>query len=407
MAYIKIRRKNNMIGGNGDDANKFTETVYDAHDNCAVSESDEEVDYVLTKYGVDINNLFDDDSRKIIAKKCDMTKPSSSAKNKLRKQFENELPVKSSEVGTLVNVSSAFNRVIEDAGEESVEGNKIMNWLAKEFSGKDSVVNGLKMYIDNGYVHIVRKGWSACHTGISGIGEGDDVIKKEHVGELKFNKFQYGIPIQYGSLRKSILHNEFQNDFNKDIEQKEEAERILAQEYLVGLQPEPSYIMWVLKRLIECWYIDDVLQDNVRKIKLLINQYRAKGSEEFNQKHGILPIIVVYPRYGLKSAELVIKKILYYFWRHMTIGWKCSNITYFIKVNNLIYYTNGLIDLKMYHRKVLEYSKKSINNDTFNDTYTKLNKGKRVEYEPNVAEEIQPIESRDKVVCVEKKHGWF
>jgi hypothetical protein len=58
------------------------------------------------------------------------------------------------------------------------------------------------------------------------------------------------------------------------------------QEYLIALQPEPKYQIWVVKRLIMAWYADVDLQNNIRKIKILINQWRARSDQEFNKKNG-------------------------------------------------------------------------------------------------------------------------
>ena len=98
--------------------------------------------------------------------------------------------------------------------------------------------------------------------------------------------------------------------------------------------------------------------DFIRKIKILINKFRARNDVSYNKDHGILPMIVIYPKYGVINAQIVIKKLSYYFWKQVTIGWKCSQPTYFIQINNLLYYTNGAINIKMYYRKVLEKSKK-------------------------------------------------
>ncbi len=296
-------------------------------------------------------------------------------------------------VGYAIHKPYALNELISSKGIEMEEGGRVIEWLKGQFAGS-RVVKGLSMYVSGGYVHIVRRGWSLQMTKVKGLKEGDDVItealmKSEKGDEgLKHFKWQYGKPIDYEAIKYAVLHNDYQK--------RADAEMILAQEYLVALQPEPLYVMWTVKKLIECWYADEELMKNVRKVKVLINLYRGNGKEEYNKEHGVLPIIVVYPRYGIGSAEVVIKKLLYYFWKHKTVGWACSQVTYFIKVDNLVYYTNGLVDLKMYHRNVLASSNDSLKNDTFSDTYVMLNEGKRVEYVPlekgNIEEVVKGVE---------------
>ena len=54
-----------------------------------------------------------------------------------------------------------------------------------------------------------------------------------------------------------------------------------------------------------------------------------------------------------------------------------SNPTYFLKKNNLLYYTNGSIDLKMYIKESLGCSEK-ISNDSFTVDMSKLMKTQNV-----------------------------
>ena len=78
-----------------------------------------------------------------------------------------------------------------------------------------------------------------------------------------------------------------------DSKQRVEVEKILSQEYLLCMHPEPKYLMFALKRLIIAWYSDNLLTENIRKIKVLINQWRAKPDESFNNRYGIMPMIVI------------------------------------------------------------------------------------------------------------------
>jgi hypothetical protein len=152
------------------------------------------------------------------------------------------------------------------------------------------------------------------------------------------------------------------------VKEQQDAERIFSQEYLVSLQPEPQYQMWTLKRLLKMWYADDILEKNIRKIKILINQWRARGDKNFNVVNGVLPSIVIYPRYGKKSAKIVLEKVAHYFLLYQNISWQQSQPSYFIKVNNLVWYTNGNLDLKLYFKKVLKDFKGTSVNSSF-DSY--------------------------------------
>jgi hypothetical protein len=87
----------------------------------------------------------------------------------------------------------------------------------------------------------------------------------------------------------------------------------------------------------------------------------------------VLPSIVIYPKYGAESARLVLSKLSFYFSLYRNIGWACSDPSYFVKMDALIYYTNGAVDLKMYYRNTLEnYDSDDVKGDTFTNDYSKL-----------------------------------
>ncbi|QKF93804.1 hypothetical protein QKU48_gp0346 [Fadolivirus algeromassiliense] len=297
------------------------------------------------------------------------------------------LPVHASELELVVSPLLAVENVIRTKSEEIGEGNKIIYWLKEKLNIPDNKgINGLEFKIHKGYVHIFRK-----HIGIQtlrqsvqtmtpqgpidqpqyGLMLGKDIITEQNTPGLQYFKWQYGLPIDYDTLKYVLFQNKFQENLVKDKSQLEEAKRILGQEYLIAFQPEPLYVMWTVKRLIESWYADDILNNNIRKIKVLINLYRARNNEH-NRLHGILPVIVIYPKYGENSAELVIKSLLNHFWKQIPAGWKCSHPTYFVRLTNFLYYTNGAIDLKLYHRKVLENSNESLMNRTYREKYTQF-----------------------------------
>ena len=190
-----------------------------------------------------------------------------------------------------------------------------------------------------------------------------DTITKELVPSLSYLSWQYDKPIDYHTLKYMIFQNDYQQNITENLIQKKEAENILSQEFIIALQPRPEYQIWCLKRLLICWYGDESLETNIRKIKILINQFRADPNSDYNYVNGILPSIMIYPKYGSESARIVLSKLDYYFSlyvdesksdRNINIQWIDSSPTYFVKKNGLIYYTNGSIDLKMYIKASLD-----------------------------------------------------
>lgn len=265
----------------------------------------------------------------------------------------------------IVNKNIAIKNIIDTKEDEINEGKKITDWIMEKLITKKTddinIFGDLKMSIFNGYVHFARKGLKV-----------DDVITKELVPNLNFFKWQYGIPIDYDTLKYLVFQSDFQRGLKRDIEEQKDAEKIFSQEYLISLQPEPKYQMWCLTRLIMAWYGDKELQYNIRKIKILINQWRAISDQEFNRKYGTLPSIVVYPKYGKNSAKLVLSKISQYFLLYQNIGWKSSTPSYFVKVNDLLWYTNGSIDLKLYFRRSLRSYDGKTQNTMFDKYFSSL-----------------------------------
>ena len=80
--------------------------------------------------------------------------------------------------------------------------------------------------------------------------------------------------------------------------------------------------------------------------------------EEFNKDNGIQPEIVIVPHYGRESSLKILSYLSYYFFPYKNVGWTDSYPSYFTKVDNLIYYTNGSIDLKKYIKH--EYNTRKI-----------------------------------------------
>ena len=265
----------------------------------------------------------------------------------------------------VVNKNIAIRNIIDTQEDEINEGNKIMKWVNDNlitFNVQGNYIfNDIKMAIHNGYVHIGRKGI-----------EVNDKITENLVGDLKYYKWQYNIPIDYDSLKYILFQTKYQKELMRDNEQRLEVEKILSQEYLVCMHPEPKYLLWTVKRLLIAWYSNDLLTQNIRKIKVLINQWRAKSDEPFNNRYGIMPMIVIYPRYGKESARIISTIIADYFVLYNNIAWSCSKPSYFIKMNDLLYYTNGNLDLKLYFRRVLKEFKGTVKNSSFNSELEKL-----------------------------------
>jgi hypothetical protein len=265
----------------------------------------------------------------------------------------------------LVNKNIAIRNIIDTKEDEINEGQKIVKWFSDNLINKET--NGLKIFGDlkisifNGYVHFARQGLKV-----------DDVITPELIPDLKFFKWQYGIPIDYDTLKYLLFQSDFQKNIQRDVNGQKDAEKIFSQEYIISLQPEPKYQIWAFTRLLLAWYADADLQYNIRKVKILINQWRARSDQDFNTKYGVLPSIVIYPRYGKESSRIVLTKLSGYFLLYQNIGWKCSKPSYFIKVNDLMWYTNGSIDLKLYFRKSLKSYDGKAKNTSFDKYFSGL-----------------------------------
>lgn len=265
----------------------------------------------------------------------------------LRQKLISFEPVDFTEI--IVNETVAIDNLITKTEDISNEGKKIARWI--ERSLKKDAFTDLDITIFNGYIYLSRKGLPTT-----------DKITNELVPELNFFSWQDDKPIDYQTLKYVVFQNEYQKGLITNFNQKLEAEKILSQENIIGLQPKPKYQMWCLKRLLMIWYGDSEIEREIRKIKILVNQFRADGSRDYNKKYGVLPSIVIYPRYGYDSLRKVLSKIQYYFSMYLDddkdtveeINWGNSEPTYFLKKNNLIFHTNGAIDLKLYLKESAE-----------------------------------------------------
>jgi len=268
------------------------------------------------------------------------------------KNFEVILP---QDIFLPVNNSIAINSLIVDVEDEINEGMRMKKYINKMLG---PVFNDIIMKIHRGYLYIVRKG-----------GIINDVITKKLVPSLKYFSWQEGKPINYNILKHIIFNSE--EPYNKFFK-KIEAEAIIRCEYIIGIQCKSEYQLWCVKRLLMIWYSDPDLFNIIRKIKLLINHYRADAKQEYNTTNGILPMIVIYPRYGINNARILLSKLEYYFSLYMedtyqknypNIYMTSSKPTYFLKKNNLLYYTNGSINLNRFIEQHEQDDKSNSNYD--------------------------------------------
>jgi hypothetical protein len=339
---------------------------------------DDELDTsLLTQKGeIQLNNLFKDTEVNELFRSDDVfTPPNEEVIDLLMKKLNTHEAIEETDMKLIVNKTVAVKNMIDNKDDEINEGNKIMKWLIENMINVESdelrIFSDIKLALFNGYVHITRKGLNV-----------NDIISEHLIPDLKVFKWQYGRPIDYDTLKYVLFQTDSQSELERDGLAKSEAEKVLSQEFLIAMQPEPKYQMWTLKRVLMCWYADVDLQNNIRKIKVLINQWRARGDKKFNRVNGVLPSIVIYPRYGKNSARIVLTKLANMFVLYQNIGWKCSKPTYFKKVNDLIWYTNGNIDLKLYFRTMKKEFDKSVKNRSFTDNYDKLKITEDLTYQP-------------------------
>lgn len=187
------------------------------------------------------------------------------------------------------------------------------------------------------------------------------VITQELVPNLDELSFQYSKPIDYNILLPIVLKNKTLEDVEINKLLIDEALKILSQEYILCFQPEPNVLLWTLTRIIIAWYSDPKLYSNIYKIKILINLFRSRGNKEFNKDQGILPIIQIFPKYGKKNAIQVLSHLSYFFFPYKKLGFKNSGPTWFDSIDNLMFYTNGSLELKKYIKYLINSNEKFSN----------------------------------------------
>lgn len=193
------------------------------------------------------------------------------------------------------------------------------------------------------------------------VNEDFRVITPELVPDLNELAFQYSKPIDYNILLPIVLENKTSDDVVINKSMIEEALKILSQEYIICFQPNVDLLLWTISRIILSWYSDPKLYSNIYKIKILINLFRARGNRDFNKDQGILPIIQIFPKYGKKNALQVLSHLSYFFFPYKKLGFEKSEPTWFDKIDNLMYYTNGSLELKKYIKYLLNTNEKFTN----------------------------------------------
>lgn len=328
---------------------KFTRTIYDGYsDNVKINDN-----LIIN----DDNSLFTDYT---IRTKCEQCPTTVVANNEDILNYLKQKPIiiNKKETGVPTSPKLIYEGLLSPH-DEIGEGKKLKEYIEKVLNNY-----GITMDYDikNGYLHIIKSG--CCDI---------DVVTRELIPDLKFFDCMYDRPINYDLLKTSLFRNSYQKKIKKDMEILEEAKKILSLEYLIAIQPFIEYQCWCVIRLILCWMSDPMLFQNIRKIKVLINQYRCRPDIEYNKENGILPSIVIYPKYGYKSYGDVIEGLNCYSVFIKSLAWVGSIPTYFIKVDELMHYTNGINDLKLYFRNVIKASNNSFDNDVFDEKYTSLN----------------------------------
>ncbi len=224
----------------------------------------------------------------------------------------------------------------------------------------------IRFQIVGGYIELVNRY----------VPEDFRVVTPEVIPGLDFFSGMYGKPIDYGLLTTLIFQNKTPDDIEINKDMLREAVKILSLEYLICFQPRVEFLLWTVVRLVIAWFSDPYLYANIYKIKILINLYRARGLKEFNKNIDVQPVIVIVPKYGKEIATKVMSHLSFYFFPYKRLGWAESKPTYYNKIDDLIYYTNGSSEIKKYIKFVR--GKNTVGTEKtklFTSDYTKVNIG--------------------------------
>jgi len=271
-------------------------------------------------------------------------------------------PLKESNIITVNDLHVTSETLISDEYTEKTEADKIMAWVSNEliiYRGNNKELFGKTIFSDlmqvfyKGYIYIAR----------AGIDHVDTVRFESIPGQipsnvktpLQFFEYQVNKPLSRILLLESVRVPEDNtcqpataDCFPKLSGISDEALKLLSVENYICLQPQPRYFLYILKRLIFAWYADIDLSSSILKIKVLVNQYRARRDVDINLKLGVEPMIMIYLRYGDNQLDKAFQKINYYFTNYINTGWEGNDPDYFFKFNSLLYLSNGSPDAKKY-----------------------------------------------------------
>lgn len=276
--------------------------------------------------------------------------------------FQKEYPVELNIID-----SNMIDKYVDDPLTLRNEATKLQNYIEKVLisaeNNQEKVYGTLYITYYDGYLHILR-------TDIPLLELITHNLLKDTINDPKLKilgSSEYDRPIRHNILKHFLFQSNTQKCFLVEKELLKEAELILGQEYTIALTPEPRYQLWTVIVLIKLWYGDIALQNNVRKIKMLVNQWTGRPEQKYNQVNGTKFSIGVYPRYGKTSASIVLKRLIYHFsLLYDAIGWKNNVPSYFKRINKLISYTNSNQILKEYYKKIgneLNQTDSSFTND--------------------------------------------
>lgn len=257
------------------------------------------------------------------------------------------------------NAHKTDDNIISDEADELAEGSKILSWIENNlvmYGGCNSEIYRKFMFVDlislqnRGHIYLAKAGVNIFH----------ENIVTENLVKLRILSDKYGRPINDAELMIYFTQNLEQGIIGSIDEIKKEAGQLLALEYFICLQPNPKFLLYILKRLVIAWYADIDLITSITKVRLLINQYRARRDKPDNVKLGVLPSIMIYLRYGVINFARAMTKINYYFTHLVNTGWIGNNPDYFTKYNDLIYYSNGSPDTKRFFEHLPDRAKMQI-----------------------------------------------
>jgi len=376
---------NKLVNSDMDDFSFLTDSNinYDNKDNILeniiINPDDLDLENLdgLKKY-IDWYIEFDNEKRISMLNKLDgktSTESKSDISNTLTENWGDKLnKYMTKPLEILITDQDMINKYVPNEKTIMMEYYKLKKFLNEVFfldnpdNENSNIFVGLRFTYHDGYLHVFRTEipiYDVITHRIMNDTEEEPKLKK--LGDTT-----YGKKINHNILKHVIIQNKQQLTLNIDREMMTEAEMILSQEYIIALTPEPRYQLWCFVRLIKLWYADIDLQYNIKKVKLLINQFRADSKKQFNIKNGIRFSIGIYPRYGKDSATRVLKKINYYFGLYVqSVGWRNIRPSYFKIVNDLISYTNSNQSLKIYYKSITEQNKND--NTVFIDNYTRVN----------------------------------